>query len=156
MSNIETEIQIAADLDATDLVMNIATNFASLYERPWFIAAIAVAFFAGQFTHALLRAHVPSMRNFNKATIFWLVQLGIGYVATFKLMGHVAEVEKYAWITGINSIALYYILLWVSTRWFKMPRLAKFLTLRETKLNEQGEVDFGATIKLIRNGDKES
>ena len=155
-SNVSTsiDVQVTGTANISDLLLNILTSFASLYNSQWFMAAIIVAFFCGQLTHAVLRSFIPKMPDFNKALLIWGVQLVVGYFATYKLLDGDADVEKYAWITGINSIAIYYLLLWVSVRWFKMPRFAKFLTLRETTVNEQGEIDFGKTIQFIRGKDE--
>ena len=132
---------------------DILSNFLALYKEPWFLFAVIITFFVGQFVHVVLRAYLNQIRDVTKALIIWWSQIIVGYSAAFKMLD-VPHVEQYAWITGLNSIALYFGLMWLSTKWFKWPRVATFLKLRNSKISESGEIDFGATIKLIAKGRK--
>ena len=153
--NSSVDIQVTADVSLDESLNHIAGNFLTLYEDKWFLAAILIAFFAGQVTHAILRGYCPQVRDLTKALFIWTAQLLVGYIAAIELVESADEI-KLAYLTGINSIIIYYLLLWVSTRWFKFPRFAKFLTLRDTKVNDEGEIDFGATIQFLRKKNNDS
>ena len=80
------------------------------------------------------------------------VQLFVGFWATILLVESHDE-TRYGLICGINSIALYFGLMWLATKWFKWPKVAMFLSLRDANINNKsGEVDFGKTIQFIRKG----
>jgi len=143
------DINVSADVSFSEILTEIGQNFLPLYTDKWFLAAILVAFFAGQVAHAILRGYWPGMRDLSKAMYIWGIQLVVGYFAAIELMDSPDE-AKLAALCGINSIAAYYLLLWTSTRWLKWPRFAQFLSLRKTQVNDKGEIEFGETIQFLR------
>lgn len=151
--DVQTSVDISLGVDAqvpvSDMLTGIAHSFLGLYMDPWFVCTIIFTFFVGQFVHVIMRAYFQPWRDVTKAIYIWSAQIVVGYIAAQEFVDAVA-VDKFAWIAGINSIAMYYLLLWITTRWFKWPHAAQWLTLRKAKISDSGEIEFGATVRFIR------
>ena len=148
-ATVNTDVQITADVDLTESVNAIAGNFLTLYQDKWFLVSIIIAFFAAQIVHVIMRTYFVDMMNGGKLLIICAAHLFVGYIATYQMVT-TEHVAKLAWFAGVNSFVAYHLALWVAVKWFPMPRLARFLSLREAKVNESGEVDLGDTIYSLR------
>lgn len=148
--SVETNIQITANIPLTDLFLGIAEGFLSFYKDPKFLACIVIAFMSAQLAHVLMRGYLPDTRDLTKALVIWTVHILMGAILAHNLLSYLPDVKFYRWFTGINSILLFYLLLWISTKWFKWPSVAQWLTLRKAKINSEGEVSFGSTIKFLK------
>ena len=147
-TDVQTSIAINADVDLTDVATVAASNFVELYTDPWFVMSIVVTFLLGQVAHVVLRAYAHTIRNVTKALLIWSTQIVAGVAVTHYLVD--AETHRLAWITGFNSIMLYYGLYWVAACGLKLPRVAKWLSLKETTVDESGDIHFGKTVQFIR------
>lgn len=144
---------IIANVDLSESFTQIAFNYLDLYKDPKILFCVVLAFVAAQFVHVILRAYAPSWRRVTVFVYCCLTHLVVGALSAWRIMSAHPDIEFFFYFIGINSLVLYYVLLWLSTSWFKMPKLAKFLTLRQTKVvvDEKGqvEIEFGETVKFL-------
>lgn len=151
-ADVQTAITVDVNIDLSDQVIELLSGFLTLYKEPKFLACIILAFLAAQFVHVVLRASIPNMRRVWVAIGVWTAHVTVGAVLAHQLLQHMTDMEFYKYFTGANSIVLYYGLVWISTKWFKWPAVARWLSLRDTKVtvvDSKPQIQFGDTITFI-------
>lgn len=146
-TTITTNVNVDADFSAA--VTEIGLNYIQLYSEPKFLGCILFAFLAAQLVNVLVRGYFPNTRNITRALAAWSTHLVVGGFFAHKFLSHLPDNEFFLYFTGVNSFMLYYILIWVSTKWFKWPQVASWLTLRKAEINESGNIEFGETVQFL-------
>jgi hypothetical protein len=150
---VTTSVTVGIDVDLTHMINELLSGYMVLYKDPKFFGCIIIAFAAAYVVHIVLRAYCHNMRKVTMMLCIFTVHMGVGALAAHRFMSHVPDVEFYKYFTGINSIILYGALVWATTRLFKFPMIARWLTLRETKVklvDNKTTIEFGDTITFLK------
>jgi hypothetical protein len=146
-------VSATIDIDLSNQVTELLSGYLVLYKEPKFAACIILAFAAAHLAHVILRAYAPDWRRVTIALWLVTVHMAVGAALAHNFLRHMPDVEFYKYFTGLNSIVLYWVLIWLTTRMLKLPLIARWLSLRETKIklvDNKPIIEFGETIKFLK------
>jgi hypothetical protein len=150
---VTTSVTVGIDIDLTHQITELLSGYLVLYKEPKFAASILMAFAAAHLVHFLLRAYCSQWRRVTIMVWILTAHMAVGAACAYLFLHHTLDRGFYAVFTGLNSIALYWVLLWCSTRLFKLPVIARWLSLRETKVklvDNKPTIEFGETIRFLK------